>query len=188
MKFLTFDARNSTAENSTLDTVKISRCAFFVVRRWAIQLGDDCYFCICNSLATSCLWQFATIHVTDLLETRLWVSVSIRVASCRSVRQPRRTKWWLGLQTLLFQICTIDTPRLQRTEKCRTMLICSPFSGLQPPLSSVNNSKNKSNLRKIHVRIKAALSRKIRSISMCYIVCNMCYIARSAIFEGWYIA
>ena len=38
-----------------------------------------------------------------------------------------------------------------------------PFLGLLPPLSSVHNSKNKFNLRKIKVLIKAALRRKIWS-------------------------
>ena len=60
-------------------------------------------------------------------------------------------------------MCIIDTPRLQSTEKCRAMMICSPFSGLLPPLSSIHNSKNKSNLRKIHVWIKEALRRAIGS-------------------------
>ena len=38
------------------------------------------------------------------------------------------------------------------------MIICSPFSGLLPSLSSIHNSKNKSNFRKIHVWIKPALT------------------------------
>ena len=38
------------------------------------------------------------------------------------------------------------------------------FFGLLPPLSSVHNSKNKSNLRKILVWIKAALRRKFGSL------------------------
>ena len=42
-------------------------------------------------------------------------------------------------------------------------MLCSPFSGLLPSLSSVHNSKNKSNFREIHVWIKAALTRKIGS-------------------------
>ena len=77
-------------------------------------------------------------HLSQVLETRLRLSAS---------GQPRSSKWWLGFKILLFQICIIDTPRLQSTEKCIAMMICSSFSGLLPPLSSVHNSKNKSNFR-----------------------------------------
>ena len=45
----------------------------------------------------------------------IWRRIYVRLR--RLAKQPRVTKWWFRIKTLLFQIFMIDTPRLQTESK-----------------------------------------------------------------------
>ena len=89
---------------------------------------------------------------------RTWLRLSVSIGQAT-------TQWWLGLKTLLFQICITETrPDSKAPRNAKPWWFPASFLAYCPHCwAFTTRNTNKSNRGKIHLWIKAALRRKIGS-------------------------
>ena len=121
--------------------VAVSCCENTTKRRVRSSKRNSSYYCS-EWPATDSDWFLNLMKWSILrrscciwLHLPMWLTFWRRVYVCqrRSARQPRVSKWWLGLKILLFRICIVDTrrvpePRIWQDMQCRDDI--PPFFGL----------------------------------------------------------